>query len=225
MKILLVDDHALFRQGLKFLLSDLDDRLVFTEAGNLGDCLALAERGDSPELILLDYHMPGTDGLEALQRIRAAFDATIIVVSGEDDPATIRRIIDHGAAGFVSKSAQKDELIRALKLVLAGNVCVPRYALEAGLQGAEMHTNRSTVRDGFSIDVSERQREALLMALQGKSNKAIAREMSIAEGTVKAHLSVAFKALGVHNRTQALYVWADLGLDLPSGTPAARPQR
>jgi DNA-binding NarL/FixJ family response regulator len=205
MKVLLIDDHVMFRQGMKFLLSDLDERLQFLEAGTLERALELLNEHGA-DLILLDLKLPGTDGLAALRQIRALFSGIpLAVVSGIEDPAQIRELIDEGALGYVPKSSSSEVLVAALQLIIAGGVYLPPVALDyippAQHGGAE---GRNAL--------SSRQTTVLLKAIQGKPNKIIAREMDIAEGTVKAHLSAAFRILGVHNRTEAVIAAAQMGL-------------
>lgn len=208
MKVLLVDDHVMFRQGLKFLLSDLDDTLEFLEAGSLEEAVSsLNENG--ADLILLDLNLPGADGLTALREIRACYSSIpLAVVSGIDDPACIRELIDEGALGYVPKSSSSEVLLAALNLIIAGGVYLPPAALDY------IPSPPAQSADGQppGNSLSARQTSVLLKAIQGKPNKIIARELEIAEGTVKAHLSVAFKALGVHNRTEAVFAAARLGL-------------
>ncbi len=209
MHVLLVDDHEMFRQGMRFLLSDLNEEINFTDAGDCEEALVVLEDA-SVDLALLDLNMPGTDGLTALQKIREAHPAVqIAVLSGMDDPDIIRDAIDQGASGFVPKASSSEVLVAALKLILAGGVYLPQAALNAS-------TERAPVSDSPRTDLlSARQTDVLLKAIQGKPNKVIAREMNIAEGTVKTHLSAAFKALGVHNRTEAVFAAAKLGLQPP----------
>ena len=208
MRVLLIDDHVMFRQGISLLLSDFDKSLQFSEAGTCEQALQLLN-GNPADLILLDLKMPGTDGLSALLQIRSAHpDIPLAVLSGNNDPATIRDAIDAGASGFVPKESSSEVLIAALKLILAGGVYLPPAALEMMV---ESHYSEGKVHNDSS-PLSERQTDVLLKAIQGKPNKIIAREMQIAEGTVKAHLSVAFRALGVHNRTEAVFAAARLGL-------------
>lgn len=209
MRILIIDDHALFRQGLRFLLRDLDADLEIVEAADCAQACALA--GESFNVVLLDLHMPGVAGLDALEAVREAFEASrIVVLSGEEDPRQVRRAIDAGAAGFIPKSSTPEVLLSALRLVLADGVYLPAVALK-GL-GEEEPDALSTDRLGDAL--SDRQVEVLRKAVQGKANKVIARELGISEGTVKAHLSAAFRALGVHNRTEAVYAAARSGLQL-----------
>lgn len=209
MRILIIDDHALFRQGLKFLLRDLDAELQVAEAEGCAQALALA--GEPFNVVLLDLHMPGTAGLEALDAVRQAFEASrIVVLSGEEDPRQVRRAIDAGAAGFIPKSSTPEVLLSALRLVLADGVYLPAVALKGIAGGAEAPVSA----DRIGESLSERQIDVLKKAVQGKANKVIARELSISEGTVKAHLSAAFRALGVHNRTEAVYAAARSGLQL-----------
>lgn len=206
MHVLLIDDHEMFRQGVRFLLTDLHDDIRFTDASNCEEALS-ALAADEADLALLDLNMPGPDGLTALRQIRAAHPAVpVAVLSGMDDPDLIRSAIDQGASGFVPKASSSDVLVAALRLILAGGVYLPKAALNAS-------PTRSAASAGQNTDLlSERQTDVLLKAIQGKPNKVIAREMSIAEGTVKTHLSAAFKVLGVHNRTEAVFAAAKLGL-------------
>lgn len=210
MRILIVDDHALFREGLRFLLRDLDPHLEVGEASSCAEALPLArERFD---LVLLDLHMPGISGLEALQTVRKAFESTrIVVLSGEDDPRLVRRAIEGQAAGFIPKSSSPQVLLSALRLVLSDGVYLPAVALKDLGDGAEP-AHRGTSPVGGKL--SGRQLDVLRKAVEGKSNKVIARELGISEGTVKAHLAAAFRALGVKNRTEAVYAAARSGLQL-----------
>ncbi len=210
MHVLLIDDHEMFRQGMRFLLSDLNDDLSFSDAGTCDEAMELLDSSDF-DLALLDLNMPGTDGLNALRIIRDAHPSVpIAVLSGMDDPDLIRDAIDQGASGFVPKASSSEVLVAALQLILAGGVYLPQAALNAT-------PVRPLDGDGARHDLlSGRQTDVLLKAIQGKPNKVIAREMNIAEGTVKTHLSAAFKALGVHNRTEAVFAAARIGLKPPA---------
>lgn len=216
MYALLVDDHHLFRQGLKYLLADLDPGIEFLEAASSAQALSFA--GAAPiDLVLVDLHMPGANGMDALSAMRAAFDTSaVVVLSSEDDPRAIRQAIELGACGFVPKSSTPQVLIAALRLVLAGGTYLPPHVLRewgsltvASAPAAEAEPVRRP--EGLS----DRQLEVLLKAIQGKANKVIAREMQLSEGTIKAHLSAAFRALGVQNRTEAVFVAARVGLTPP----------
>ena len=211
MNILLIDDHVLFREGLKFLLRSLDAALEVDEAGDCAKALEHAARRGY-DLVLLDLKMPGVAGLDALAALREAIPAApLVVLSGEDSAGVVRAAIEGGAMGFIPKSSTPEVLIQALRLVLARGVYLPPAALEMIV---ESHYADSGAHNHPS-PLSERQTDVLLKAIQGKPNKIIAREMHIAEGTVKAHLSVAFKTLGVHNRTEAVFAAARLGLKPP----------
>jgi DNA-binding NarL/FixJ family response regulator len=204
-RILIVDDHALFREGLRRMLRDLDQQLEIREAGNCVDALSMA--GEPFDLVLLDMHMPGTSGLEALETLRGAFESSrIVVLSGEEDPRVVRRVIDAQAAGYIPKSSTPQVMFGALRLVLADGIYLPAIALR--------HTAEEPPAGarGAAAALSGRQIDVLRKAVEGKANKVIARELGISEGTVKAHLAAAFRALGVKNRTEAVYAAARSGL-------------
>ncbi|MEX0740029.1 MAG: response regulator transcription factor [Pseudohongiella sp.] len=213
MRILLIDDHDLFREGLKYLLPVLDDKVQYFEAGSLEAALDFADDDAPIDLVLLDYYMPGVNGLEALEKCRQRFEAaTLVVLSGEEDARIIRSLVEHGAAGFIPKSSSREELIAALKLVLAGGTYLPRIAL-GPLPATSAPAAGQAGSDGdMPMRLSRRQFEVLMKAVQGKSNKVIAKELDISDHTVKAHLSVAFRTLGVQNRTEAVYAAAKLGI-------------
>lgn len=213
-RILLIDDHDLFREGLKYLLHVLDDKVQYYEAGSLNDALRLADEAPF-DLVLLDYYMPGVNGMEALEKCREVFEsATLVVVSGEEDPRIIRQTIDQGASGYIPKSSSRESLVEALRLVLSGGIYLPGSALKplSQMQALEQLQQVAAQSDVMITQLSRRQFEVLMKAVQGKSNKTIARELEISDHTVKAHLSVAFRVLGVQNRTEAVYATAKLGI-------------
>lgn len=212
MKLLLIDDHPLFRSGLTYLLRTLDSQLQVDEAGNCAQALALA--GRDYDLVLLDLKMPGVDGLDALGAVRGAFPASpAVVLSGEDDPRIVRQAIESGAMGYIPKSSTPDVMIQALKLILARGVYLPASVLSA--EGDAPAPKREPLAAGAPIEgLSDRQMEVLRRVVQGKQNKVIASELDISEGTVKAHLSAVLRALRARNRTEVVYAAAKLGLRL-----------
>jgi DNA-binding NarL/FixJ family response regulator len=211
LNLLLIDDHALFREGLKFLLRGLDEHLAIDEAGSVAAAIAK----DAPfDLILLDLNLPGVGNLEALATVRAAFpQAPVVVLSGEDDPRMIRATIEHGAMGFVPKSSTPEILIQALRLILAHGVYLPVSALDSE-EAAPGAADAPRDPDALLRNMSPRQIEVLHCVIQGQPNKLIARNLALSESTVKAHLSAVFRSLGARNRTEAVYAAAKLGLRL-----------
>jgi DNA-binding NarL/FixJ family response regulator len=201
MHILIVDDHPLFREGLKTLLIALEPAVRISDAGSVAEAIALSA-ADAPDLILLDMNLPGPSRLDALRHVKAANEAaSVVVVSGDEDPVLIRRAVDEGAAGYIPKTTDASLTIQALRLVLANGIYLPRAALTAGSQ-ARSPTEPSKAG---APEFSGRQLEVLKRMLRGKANKVIARELDIAEGTVKAHLWSIYQALGVNSRGQAMY--------------------
>jgi DNA-binding NarL/FixJ family response regulator len=209
MNILLIDDHALFREGLKFLLRSLDAALEVDEASECARALEHAAKR-AYDLVLLDLKMPGVAGLDALAALRDAIPAApLVVLSGEDNPGVVRTAIERGAMGFIPKSSTPEVLIQALRLVLARGVYLPPAVLDAAAASAVLPETGTAVGG-----LTPRQMDVLRCVIQGKANKVIARELDISEGTVKAHLSSVLRAFGARNRTEAVYAAAKLGLRL-----------
>ncbi len=201
MHILIVDDHPLFREGLKTLLTALEPAVRISDAGTVAQAIALAAV-DAPDLILLDMNLPGTSRLDALRQVKAAHEAaSVVVVSADEDPVLIRSAIDEGAAGYIPKTSDASLTIQALRLVLANGIYLPR----AALTGGDAHSSAESSKAKGLPEFSGRQLAVLKCLLQGKANKVIARELDIAEGTVKAHLWAIYQALGVNSRAQAMY--------------------
>ena len=212
MNVLLVDDHPLFRRGLRHLLSDLDESIRFLEADGIAELSTHDPK--NIDLVLLDLGLKGLSGLQALaQVVLQLTDCSVVVLSSEEDPRLIKDCISQGAAGFIPKSSTPEILVHALKLVVAGGIYLPTGVLKpnAVIDHADDGSNSLD-----ALNITPRQQAALMLAVQGKSNKLIARELKIAEGTVKLHLTAAFRALNVSNRTEAVYAAANLGILPPN---------
>ena len=212
MRVLLIDDHSLFAEGLRILLKEFDQSVDLVTCNSSEVALQQADP-EKVELILLDYYLPGLGGVEALAALREYCpNSRIIVVSALDDPRNIRQIIDAGAAGFIPKTSTFAVMSAALNLVLAGGTYLPPQAM-LGNSGRKAAADDGSHQDqyGGGLDcLSQRQREVLMQVVQGKPNKVIARTLEISEHTVKAHISASFKLLGVKNRTEAVYAAAKL---------------
>lgn len=236
-RVLIVDDHPLFREGLKGLLIGLDPAVEVHQAASVADAQRMA--GQPFDLVLMDLQMPGTYGMDALLRIKTLFDeSAVVVVSGDESPSTIQSAIQHGAAGYVPKSTDPSVTTHALRLVLAQGTYLPPEALSspgAAQTPLRRHddpqpgTGPGVVHQGpasaptWPRDLSQRQLAVLRCLLQGKPNKVIAREIGIAEGTVKAHLWAVYQLLGVNNRAQAMYRAHELKLFGVLNPPQATP--
>lgn len=212
MRILLVDDHTLFREGLRHLLAALDPRVQMDGAADCAEALRLLGVA-TYELILLDLKLPGLNGLDALATLRSTAPGTpAVVLSGEDDSTIVHAAIECGAMGFIPKSSTSEVLIQAMRLVLANGVYLPPAALNAG-PGARAAPRVLPDLAGETVPgLTPRQMDVLRCVLKGKPNKIVARELNVSEATVKTHLTAVFDALGVRNRTEAVYAAAKLGL-------------
>ena len=209
MRLVLVDDHEMFRDGLRFIFDQCPLDCEITEAATL-DVLRSIPAPETVDLVLLDYRLPGVSGLEGLVLTRQLFpEASIVVVSGEDDGDTIRNAIRCGASGFIPKSSSAKLLLAALQVVLAGGTYLPPDIMS---REEKTPAGSGSAEQKASLMLSARQMEVLKLAIQGKPNKAIARELNISDHTVKVHLSVALRALGVRNRTEAVIAAARLGI-------------
>ncbi|HEY7890439.1 MAG TPA: response regulator transcription factor [Steroidobacteraceae bacterium] len=204
MKLLIIDDHPLMREGLIALLQQAAERVEVLQAAGGTEGLALVERHDDLDAIFLDLAMPDGGGMAVIRALgERRPDVPVIVLSASEDPADVRSALSLGALGYVPKSANPMTLLSALRLVLSGNIYVPPLVLAPG---------NTETRDGPASPASaapqltERQLEILQQLCRGLSNREIGRELDIAEKTVKAHVAAIFKALNVVSRTQAVGV-------------------
>ena len=231
MHLLLIEDHTVVAEGLQFLLHEIDNTITVIRCGNLVEAKNAKEPKAPFDMVLLDLGLPDVSGLEGLKAIRAAYDEVpVVVLSGEENTDVIRSAISAGAMGFVPKSASSKVLVAAMRLILAGGTYLPPQAY-ASYPSITPPQNTNGLGNGAASDtgtnaltsknnrLTERQLEILLKAVQGKPNKIIARETDLAEGTVKAHLSAAYKIINVSNRTEAVFKAARLGLTMPGAPP------
>jgi DNA-binding NarL/FixJ family response regulator len=192
-KILIVDDHALFRAGLRMLLGTIGHNVICVEAATLSEALASIAQHTDIELCLLDLTLKNEQGFGAIQHIAATSpQIAVVVVSGAEDSATIRSCIDAGAMSYIPKSVAPEILTHALQRVLAGAVYLPDQVastLEASPTDSSLTPRQQQVLQGLS---------------RGLPTKLIARELNLSEHTVKEYIANIFQALGVHNRTEAV---------------------
>ena len=198
-RIVIADDHAVVRAGLAQLLGTFPDVELVGAASDGEEAVALcADR--SPDVVLMDLEMPVLDGIEATARIRAAQPAVaVVVLTSFSDRERILRALDAGAAGYLLKDAEPDELGKAIRAAARGEAPLDPKAARALLS--------SRASTGAAAALSERERQVLAMVAEGLPNKVIARRLSISEKTVKAHLTSVFRQIGVTDRTQAA-LWA-----------------
>lgn len=215
MRVLICDDHALFRAGLRLVLSDLEPAAELIEATEGAEALRMAAANDDLDLVLLDLHMPGMDGWAGLRRLRRAFPSLpVVIVSASEDADEIRAALDGGASGFIPKGSSPKELIAALRLVLGGGIYVPRAALSTRDRGEASAARLRRQRERANA-LTPRQLEVVSLVARGLTNREICDVLSIAEGTVKAHLAAVFEALEATNRTEAAVLARELGLKAP----------
>lgn len=204
MRILVIEDHALVREGLLLALKALEEADTTAEiigARDADEATALLEANDDFDLALLDLMLPGTGGLAFLGVMRKRFPhVPVVILSALDDADTVLKAIRGGAAGFVSKASPTDVLLGALREVLNGEIWLPPEYRE--LTGKRKRAR--TVAERYGLTKS--QARVLELLAEGKTNRDIADMLGVTEGTVKIHVSAIFKSLGVNSRSQALLV-------------------
>lgn len=209
MKLVLADDHTLFRNGMALLLKGQCGDCDIFEGESLEAALDAAGAHPGVELVLLDLNMPGMNGTEGISRFREQHPRLpVVVLTGEDQPEQIQAVLAAGAAGFIPKCSTPSVMLSAIRLVLSGGTYIPPQLL-AGSAHAQPGI---PIRDHASIQLTERQFQVLRLMADGKSNKVICRELGIEEGTVKAHVASIFRALGVNNRVEATNTARAIGL-------------
>ena len=203
MKVLIVDDHALFREGLVHVLHSLDADIVTLEASNYDSALELMDAHADLDFVLLDLKMPGLDGYSLLETAKISYpELPIAVLSASKDRDDMKRALGLSAVGFVPKNTSGKLLFNAIKLMLAGGTYLPAEMVETN-----PHATTTPVQ------LTPRQLEVLKMIAAGLPTKIIAADLGIAEATIKMHISAIFKSLGVNSRTQAALVAMEKGLN------------
>lgn len=198
--LLLVDDHTLFRTGLRLIVQDHPGVGAIDEAGSIAQACALAPRG--VDLVLLDIQMPGMNGLDGVRPLREVFpQARIVLVSASVAPDAVREARARGADGFLPKSASGEDILEAISLTLAGQPCFPAANTPAPQPAGQP-----------SPTLTARQLDVLNLLCAGKPNKVIARDLGLSENTVRVHVTAIFAQLGVNSRSAALLSAQRLGL-------------
>lgn len=213
MRILIADDHALFRGGLKLQLAELAENLDMAEAASFDELLALADLPPAADLAILDLSMPGPCWTEVVACLRRGWpEARVVVLTADEDPATMRRALEAGVHGFIPKSEQPHVFAAALRLVLAGGSYFPAAALGRAELAAALPAALSAPPRPDGHAITGRQRDVLKLLAEGCPNKEIAYRLGLTEGTVKLHVAAVLRGLGAHNRTQAVALAREGGL-------------
>ena len=210
MKILLADDHALFREGMHHVMrqlgSHLGEPIEIVDAGNFHDALEAADKNPGICIALLDLKMPGSEGAPSIKLFHSRHpDVLLVILSGTDQREDILGAMNSGAAGFISKSSSSKEMLQALRMVLDGGTYLPPQLLT---QEKGESKGWRTAKFGLTT----RQIEILRYLGQGWPNKSIAEATGLSEGTVKVHVAAVFNALRVNNRVDAARAGRRLGL-------------
>lgn len=205
MKFLLVDDHALFREGMKYMLNEMEKNALILEAATSRKAIEIAENTPDINLILMDLRMPDMDGVSAMKEILMTSPAVLIVIlTASERLSDMRMSLQGGAMGYIAKSVSPDIMTCALRLVLSGGLYIPPTLIT--------ETGQSCATENTGIALTPRQTEVLKLIVEGQSNKQIAYLLKLSEATVKAHISAIFKTLNVNNRTQAASIAKKLNL-------------
>ncbi len=212
MNILLVDDHKLFREGMRYVLEaglrdETNGEFVIYEAADSNTAVRCAQQHPELDLVLMDLNLPDSQGLSGLQAFIRRFPVLpVVVLSASTQRSDITRSLEAGAMGFIPKDSSSSAVVNAIRLVLTGNIYVPPVLLDQ-----EVPVTASNGTQGSS-GLTGRQQEVIQLIAEGKSNKEIARQLNLAETTVKMHVTHIMRTLDVSNRTQAVVKAERLGL-------------
>ncbi|WP_147178356.1 MULTISPECIES: response regulator transcription factor [Alphaproteobacteria] len=197
---IIADDHPLFRGALRQAVSGIDGEKAIIEAGDFEAARKAASAHNDADLMLLDLSMPGVSGFSGLMALRAEFASLpIVIISASDDPTTIRRALELGASGFISKSSGIDDIRAAIQSVLEGDIWTPKFYQGGQEQDPDVADLLNRLRT-----LTPQQSRVLGMLGEGLLNKQIAYELGVSEATIKAHVSAILLKLKVDSRTQAV---------------------
>lgn len=219
MKILVADDHELFLKGLELILGDLQPDIKLSFAKNYIEVFGIIAKEQDFDLILTDLAMPGSKWLDAIQKIHDTLPETpIIILSAVFDKEIVQKTIEIGAAGYIPKTSSNAVIVGAVNLVLSGGVYIPPELLQATQQN-EFDMLKQVENIPLNQDIKEkvkilspRQIDVLKLIARGQSNKQIAYELGLTEGTIKLYVTAILKVLNVYNRTGAVIEATRLGL-------------
>jgi DNA-binding NarL/FixJ family response regulator len=211
MHLLLIEDHAMIRQGLTLLLRELYPGIVVGEAATAAEGLAILKKNPSFDAVLLDFYLPDATGGTMVHEFVASTRAPVVILSGSNNPHDIAAAMKAGAKGYIVKTSKPATLHHVLELTMSGESFFPWETAPNDTDKAQSLT--AEAGDLKDRGLTDRQRQILKLVAQGKSNKEIARSLDILEGTVKAHLRFLMKHLSAKNRTQLAVLAARL---LPS---------
>ncbi|AYG45461.1 DNA-binding response regulator [Pseudomonas sp. Leaf58] len=211
-KILIADDHPLFREAIHNVISDGFQGSEVMETADLDSALALTQVHDDLDLILLDLNMPGMHGLNGLITLRNEAPTTpVVIVSAEQEKQIVLQAITYGAVGFITKSSPRSQMIEAIEQILNGNVYLPPDIIRAQKSStSRRHNDAPSFPPEMLQALTRKQLLVLERMTKGESNKQIAYTLDIAETTVKAHVSAILRKLNVHNRVQAILSAGDI---------------
>lgn len=207
-----MDDHALVREGLRQVLKGLDGHIDVLEASDCARAFELSTLHPDLDLVLLDYHLPGMNGLDALAIFGKNHpELPIVMLSGSVNPRVMRQVLAQGASGFITKSGLSDDLLNVIRRVLEGEIFTPPELLNSPelLQLDELQPTP------VSFDLTPRQEEVLYLLMDGHSNKDISRSLDLSEETVKNHVSAILRGFGVQTRIQAVIAASSHGYVKP----------
>jgi DNA-binding NarL/FixJ family response regulator len=214
LKLLVVEDHALVREGLVRLLRQIENGAQIFEAADFEAALTVLEHQGEFDLVLLDLALPGIDGFAGLDILRRRYPAMpVAVVSAFDDLPTVTRVMNLGASGFIPKAFSGESLLAAVREVLDGKLFRPLGTQSARLDDATPVPPVRLAVKPEEVGLTDRQAQVLALMVRGLSNRDIAEQLALSEGTVKIHATAVFKSLGVTSRTQALVAAARYGID------------
>ncbi|MGE0759529.1 MAG: response regulator, partial [Pirellulaceae bacterium] len=213
MKVLVVDDHALIREALSGVVSELINNAKVLYARDAHQALRQIAENPDIGLVVLDPHLPDRSGFDILSELREDRpEISVVIVSASEDREDISLALELGALGFIPKSAEREVMLHAFQLILSGGVYVPPEILRGRRTNPARASQSRHAHSPTDLGLTARQVEVLQHLMQGMSNKAICRAMGIAEPTVKNHITAVLKALGVSNRTEAVIAAGALGL-------------
>ena len=211
-KVLMVDDHALFRDGMRYVLQQLADEVEVIDSGNFVDGMKQAANNPDIDLALLDLNMPGSEGVKSILVFHETNPGIpLVVVSGSDQREDIEKVMEYGAMGFISKLSSSKIMLAALRMVLDGGVYLPPQLLQQAMAGLDQGgVDKRSVRSNKNW-LTTRQMQTLLLLAEGLSNKEISEKLNLAEGTVKIHTAAVYQALRVNTRLEAVSAARRLG--------------